>query len=520
MPRPLAAVQTLMLRTARGPLAVVWGALFGLVLRAAGEWLRRAAPGSAAYAAGSFGEGTPLYGVSDLDLVVITPDDHGRARARVRARWERACQRVPLLPELIELAVHERSELERAASETAFTYGLGDGGAAYDGPDAIAEPRLLEGTAIYGVTSTWRPLTRGAPPPPVRAQGRHDARIAAWLQLQSWWRFASGACATPPGPRTAYLCVKFVSEPLRAWLWLARGERVVDREAALRRGLELLPEEEPAIRAALALHDRLGARPPAPLGEMLPHLVRLTERIAGLLHAEAESTTPVALEWREEDLGGMPLTDWRALTWGWPLDERLVPAAGDPGDPAAVAAAAAIAAPGLQPVLRHGSIAVLPIADINAGWGRLRAVQSAVTDPVSFALLDGAPAAHFPDAPGWSAEHWARRAVAEHRGWLAALPPDLDPPPLARSIAAARAALFLESVEHGQPSLPLTSAAALRALADRDEARRDVAEAAAEQFRAWRDHGTAPDAATARALLATVSELPAYARRAREPVAA
>lgn len=526
MSRPVAAVQALMLRTAHGPLAALWRALHELALRGAAEWLRRAAPGSTAFASGSFGEGTPLYGVSDMDLVVLAPDADGRARARVRERWQAGCQRVPLLPQLIELAVLERSELGRAASATAFTYGLDEGcpdAPAYLGPDAIAEPGLLEGTGIYGATSTWRPLGRTAALPAVAPQTRHDARVAAWLQLQSWWRYAFRACTATPGPRTAYLCVKFVSEPIRVWLWLAHGERVVDREAALRRGLELLPQEEPAIRAALDLQGRLHTRPPAPLGEMLPHLVRLTGRIADVLQAEVEATTPVALEWERGDLpsgdaGGLPLTDWRALAWSWPLDERLEHDPGDAGDPAALAAAARRAAPGLQPVLRHGHLALLPVADIAGGWGRLRAVQNALTDPVTFALLDGASTAQFPDAPGWSAEHWARRAVAEHRGWLAALPADLDPLPMARPIGAARAALFLESVEEGEPCLPLTAAATLRALAERGAASGDLADAAAAEFHAWRHDGISPQPRTAREVLAAVTEV--YAGRAETEVRA
>jgi DNA-binding NarL/FixJ family response regulator len=46
---------------------------------------------------------------------------------------------------------------------------------------------------------------------------------------------------------------------------------------------------------------------------------------------------------------------------------------------------------------------------------RLRAVTCPVTDPVSFALVAGGTVARFPNVDGWSAEHAARRAVAEHR---------------------------------------------------------------------------------------------------------
>jgi hypothetical protein len=105
-------------------------------------------------------------------------------------------------------------------------------------------------------------------------------------------------------------------------------------------------------------------------------------------------------------------------------------------------------------------------------------VQCAATDPVSFALAGARSQARFPRLAGWSARDWARRAVAEHRVWLSAPDARLNghtwiapPPPPGgsghatrnRLLSAARAGLFLESVERGEPELLL----ALDAAADR-----------------------------------------------------
>jgi hypothetical protein len=163
---------------------------------------------------------------------------------------------------------------------------------------------------------------------------------------------------------------------------------------------------------------------------------------------------------------------------------------------------------------------VLPVADLAGGWGRLRAVQCAPTDPVSCALLHGRDEARFWDLAGWSARDWARRAVAEQRAALDSIPAGLHPPPLARPIAAARAGLFLASVEDGEPRLALTSAAAMRALADRHEAARGVAEAAADELRAWREESRSPDPDVARALLAEIRRLEPYDGRAASAVLA
>ena len=486
-----------------------------LGLRVVAAWLRRVAPGSSAFVTGSFARGRPLYGVSDIDLVVVAPDAGGAARARVRERWRALCRRVTLLPSVVELAVYERGELARATSAPAFTYGLRPDDpprAAYRGREAVAEKGLLEGPGLYGPMVGWRALGRGEPLPPAPAYDPQTTRMVAWLQLQSWWRFAFRTCAGPPGPRTAFTCVKFVSEPVRVLLWLEHGERVFDREAALVRALRLMPEHEPAVRAALDLHARLPANPAPQVAEMLPHLVELSARVAATLRGEVagHDRMDVALEGEAPD-GHLPLVDWRGLVCSWLPNECLLPDPGDPRDPDAIVRAASRCRPGSQPALRRDGLVVLPVPRLDGGLGRLRAVQCELTDPVSFALLDGRRTASFPELRGWSARDWALRAVAEHRAWLETRPESADPPPLARPIIAARAALFWSSVEDGGPLLPLTPAAVLRGLADRAPDSATVAEAASAEFHAWREGRGAPDPAITHALIAAVRQLEPYA---------
>src|SRR5205085_9213161 len=108
-----------------------------------------------------------------------------------------------------------------------------------------------------------------------------------------------------------------------------------------------------------------------------------------------------------------PLADWRTVVWPSIPYETFVPVAGDPTEPDVVREAIAPEI-GLFRALRLGPLLVLP----TLTRGALRAVQCPLTDPVSFALLDGRETAAFPAAPGWSAHDWARRAVDEHRAWL------------------------------------------------------------------------------------------------------
>ena len=123
---------------------------------------------------------------------------------------------------------------------------------------------------------------------------------------------------------------------------------------------------------------------------------------------------------------------------------------------------------------------LLPVG--SPPWrARLRAVQCAATDPVTTALLAGRSVARFPDVAGWSARDWARRAVNEQRPLLSQ-----DDGSAERPLAAARAALFRESVDAGAPRLALTLADAAVLLAERVPAERAAVEAGAAAYAACR----------------------------------
>jgi hypothetical protein len=521
-------IQRLIVRTERGWLRPLWRWAFELAIRALSLYLRRGVA-SSAYASGSFGAGEPVYGVADVDLVLVADGDPtrpGGVRSLLIARWNRLRRLIPLLDEVFDVAIYETAELARAVSAPALTYGLkGEGRdrAMYLGSRPLRPPGLAEGPGLYGPTAGWR---RAAGPdrlPQVRPYDAQERRLAVWLSLQSWWRFAFGACTRPEGPRSPGICVKFVAEPVRCWLWLVHGERHFTRRSALERALVAMPEEEPALRAALALEESLAEAAEAPLERFLPVLNRLTSRVAARLADEVAEAgdTEVRLRWENpaelvlddgssppEQRRLLPLADWRALVFSWLADETLSPAAVDPRDPRGLAEAAQAGRSGPYPALRHEHLLVLPTAAVSTGRGRLRAVQCRLTDPVSWSLLDGRSVARFPNVAGWSARHTARRAVAEHRAWLE----DetwLGEPPLARPLSAARAAMFLESIEAGAPELSLTLADAARRLDER--VGESVAQDALAAYRRMRgEPGWRPDPHIAGRLRETVRDLPAF----------
>ena len=145
------------------------------------------------------------------------------------------------------------------------------------------------------------------------------------------------------------------------------------------------------------------------------------------------------------DRSSPPLLDWCArVKRAGPL-RRLVPMAGDPARPDAVRAAVLGFRLRDSPVLRDGSLVVTPAPRPGE---TLRGAVCPAFDPVTFAVLDGSAVARFPELPGLSAEHCARRAVAEQRL-------------LGPSAALDRAEAFFESVRAGRPELSLAPDEAL-----------------------------------------------------------
>jgi hypothetical protein len=550
-------LQRVIVRTQRGPLRPVWAALYAVIMRAVAAYLCHGQRGAAAYVARTLAIDEPVYGVSDIDLIVVVPGDRLREeqRKRLRRRWQRLCRAVPFLGELLlpDVAFYEDAELREATAGSVLTYGLNHGAragadrAAFLGTAAPADEfGLRSRPGVCGPTSDWRLIRGPDRRPRVDAPDRQARRIAAWLELQFWWSFAFGVAAAPEGPRSASLCIKLIAEPARIWLSLVDGGLILRRRDVLQRALVRLPDEEEAIRRALELHQALGRRPTPPLAETLPAFVRLSSRVARLLREELNGTgeTSVrltgggepnlvlpAVDGHSSTSGDqqrakvLPLVDWRALAAPSLPDEAFQLVSGDPGDVDDLGRIARAGRGGPYPVLRADGLLVLPALGV---WDRsfLRAVACQPTDPVSFALVEGMDVARFHNVRGWCAQDWARRAVAEHRAWLTERPgastgrpdwPEVDATaPTLRAIAklltAARAGLFLESIQSGDPELRLTIAAVADGLSASGSGARTVAESALQAYGAGLTDGIPPRAETVAALRKLVTGLPAYAR--------
>jgi hypothetical protein len=541
-----------MLRTQRGPLRPLWALAYEVFLRSVAASIRRGRTG--VYVGGTFGAGEPVFGISDIDLIVVSDTCRSDLRRSAKERWRRLCSRWPPVSWLIsDVYFYDEDELHEVATTTCLTYGLDrtrshnrvppaafaeDGGPADEG-GLLVRPGLWTGRE-------WR-LLAGPDLRPSVAQDEHRSRLAVWLELQFWWRFAYNACLDPSGPHVPYICVKLVSDPARIWLWLAHGEQMFSRRAILERTLEWLPEEEPSLRRALELHEQLHRSPEPPLAELLPCTLRLSERIARLIEtqvADAGQTSVgliggsndapvvsagardtidrIAATW--PDAAPRPLVDWRARTLPQAEDQVFAVIPGRADDPTLLAAAARSTADVVYPAVRADGLLAFPIPPTDGAV--LRALQCRSSDPVSFAVADGLSSALFPEVPGWSARDCALRAVAEHHAWLhrcagapaamsrgEELPSPLAVTTLGRLLSATRAAAFLDSLDTDTPSLALTLAAAAELLTDVPGAGRAVADDVRAAYEDTYVDGRTPAATSLDSLFQLVRSLPAYQGR-------
>ena len=163
------ALAGFMLRTGATPLRALWAAAYEIVTRAAVMCIRRQNRNASVYLKGSFASGEPVYGISDVDLVVVIPGDPSRpgsAQLDARERWKKLCRRIPLFGSVIQHAwFYERDDLEKSTSTTCLTYGLArgkssDDSAAFMGTHALYDHMGLQThPTLYGARGEWRHIS-------------------------------------------------------------------------------------------------------------------------------------------------------------------------------------------------------------------------------------------------------------------------------------------------------------------------------------------------------------------------
>ena len=160
-----------MLRTANTSLSAVWALAYWSVMWAAVACVRRRYREASIYLKGSFASREAVYGISDIDLVVVVPGDgtpQGSVQQSARDSWTRLCHRLPLFKLVIQHCwFYEEDDLRESMSAPCLTYGLasnhgqGDDRAAFLGPRPLRDHMGLQTQpSLCGARREWRRRSR------------------------------------------------------------------------------------------------------------------------------------------------------------------------------------------------------------------------------------------------------------------------------------------------------------------------------------------------------------------------
>jgi len=203
--------------------------LYSLAVRLCIRRIKRMQAVRAIYLRRGLAGSRPLYGLSDIDLLVMVEGElGGRAAARVRHQYDLLRRVIPMLPEPAELGVYNREYFRLLYDCTPFYRARFDQG-------------RRGWKRLYG-----EDIFRELPPP------RNDARQTAWQELRPAWNYLALELIPESAPGSdgngrpcyarRYVAYKAIAEAARACL-VAQGE-----DASISRDLAV-------IRAALAFPE-------------------------------------------------------------------------------------------------------------------------------------------------------------------------------------------------------------------------------------------------------------------------
>jgi hypothetical protein len=446
-------------RGRHGALGVLWRILGRMGVFIASVIVRARDRSVALYLRGSTAQGDDLPGMSDIDMVALVPDD---GVERTRRAWKTA-RRFVAVHRLVSVGVWRAADLRNASRATALTYRLSTDEQV---PSSATAPALVR-PDLYGAGIGWRLVSGRDVRPRAVTWDETERGIVAWGELQHWWRFIyKTALRERVMDHLNYPWLKVVAEHARVLLWLDHSIVVRSRPDVLATAVRIWPDDE-IVRWAHTNWDTGSSPASVDVPEVLAWALSKVRTAADRLDDGSSDTGATTVELRgslrptlpakAEGDEVLPLADWHGRALVRPFEEGLVPAAGDPTDLDFLAHCVRDGDRVRHRAVRHDGLLLLPAAEY--GRSLYRAIQCPVSDPVSFALLNGESRAIFPAGPGWSSPDCARRAVEEHALWLrSSAGPSLRT--LGRLLNAVRAASFASSLESASPALPLSRIAA------------------------------------------------------------
>lgn len=223
-------IQKLIVILSFPPLTYLFQKIYSLSITVAVRLLKRRAGVAAIYLRRGVAKKEIVYGLSDIDLLVITDDQNEQqpqnwAKGEVMSAYNRLRHFIPLFGEADrELGVYSISEFfQLYADNDSFKYRFNEGKYTW---------KLLFG----------KDLVKDLPELPDK-----ELYLPATEELRIWWPLLNtefGSECVYPQFQRKYLWYKAISEASKVYLFICHGERVHDREVALAKVREYLTYEQ------------------------------------------------------------------------------------------------------------------------------------------------------------------------------------------------------------------------------------------------------------------------------------
>ena len=264
-------LQGLAVRTQFPPFTWLYGKLYALAVRLCVRRLQRIRGVRAIYLRRGLASGRPLYGLSDIDLLVmVDSEQRSQTGAQVRYHYEYLRRRIPMLPEG-ELALYDPEQFRLLYEQSPFY-----------------RHRFEQGRRHWQ-RRFGDDIFQNLPPAPAS----EAERCLALQELSPAWYYLAQELtpgdARPPYVRR-YVAYKSLAEAARAML-VAQGEDLgISREIALQRASEEHSDISARLKVVQGLRRNLLSPKPIPVDALLETYFCLTRR--------ALAVKPAGLEYR------------------------------------------------------------------------------------------------------------------------------------------------------------------------------------------------------------------------------
>jgi predicted nucleotidyltransferase len=272
-------LQRMVVATQYPPFLWCYRLLYALAVRLCTRRLRRIRGVSAIYLRRGLAGGKPMYGLSDIDLLVMVDGElSGKTAARVRHQYDLLRRIVPMLPEPAELEIYNREHFRLLYEYSPFYRGRFDQGR--------RDWQRLHGEDIFT-----------ALPPP-----GDDARPNAWQELRPAWNHLARELVPDTDSRKSalplfvrrYIAYKAIAEAARASLVAQDGDLSISRDLALLRAASAVPEQAEYFKEVRRLRKNLlEPRPP-----QLDELLYIFQSLANRTMAATAESAPVTKKLR------------------------------------------------------------------------------------------------------------------------------------------------------------------------------------------------------------------------------